>query len=590
VVEDPHYGEVLFHFYQRDYFTAITRLLAARDQGRVPRHESEAELLEGGLKLSYGMHRDAASIFTRVLDEQTDASVRNRAWFYLAKLSYQRGFAGEAAEALDRIEGRMEGGLEHELKLLRSLVAMERGDDASAIAQLEDWSGPRDWEAYARFNLGVALVRSGQREEGIDQLDRVGDMRVRSAEMANLRDKANLAGGYTLLQAGRPGEGRELLARVRLEGPFANRALLGFGWADLERGAYESALAPWMALGEREPSDVAVQEALLAVPFALSKLDAPGRAAQRYETAIGSFLDQAASLEAAIDEIQRGALLTLLGRAVEGADGGWFWELSDVPASPLTRNLSELLASHGFQEALRNYRDLRFLQDNLDAWAQAVGSFDEMLAARRARYRQILPRVEAYQAEVDPRTLDARAEALRAALGRAETHDDGLALATSAEQWQAEQLQELKARIDALGAHPAAQEARTRQRFLEGVLHWELQAAAPARRWEVEKGLREVEAALEETGQRLAALERARAEAPAGFEGYADRIAAARGRIDTLRPAVAGALAHQQQRIESLAIEALRDGQRRLKTYAVQARFSLARIYDQVASETGDKP
>ena len=32
VVKDPHYGEVLFYFYQEDYFPAIVRLLAAENQ------------------------------------------------------------------------------------------------------------------------------------------------------------------------------------------------------------------------------------------------------------------------------------------------------------------------------------------------------------------------------------------------------------------------------------------------------------------------------------------------------------------------------------------------------------------------------
>ena len=32
-VRDLHYGKVLFHFYQDDYFSAITHLMVAREQG-----------------------------------------------------------------------------------------------------------------------------------------------------------------------------------------------------------------------------------------------------------------------------------------------------------------------------------------------------------------------------------------------------------------------------------------------------------------------------------------------------------------------------------------------------------------------------
>lgn|GEM_PF-4166146 len=54
VVEDSQYGEVLFYFYQEDYFPAIVRLLAAKKQEQFVNHSDEAELLLGGLYLSYG--------------------------------------------------------------------------------------------------------------------------------------------------------------------------------------------------------------------------------------------------------------------------------------------------------------------------------------------------------------------------------------------------------------------------------------------------------------------------------------------------------------------------------------------------------
>ena len=63
VVNEPEYGEVLFYFYQEDYFPAIARLLAAKQRGRLSEHEEQAELLLGGMFLSYGHHLEAAAIF-----------------------------------------------------------------------------------------------------------------------------------------------------------------------------------------------------------------------------------------------------------------------------------------------------------------------------------------------------------------------------------------------------------------------------------------------------------------------------------------------------------------------------------------------
>ena len=62
-VKDLHYGDVLFYFYQDDYFDSITRLLAARQLGRIPHTEGEAELLLGGLYLS--LERISASFAAR---------------------------------------------------------------------------------------------------------------------------------------------------------------------------------------------------------------------------------------------------------------------------------------------------------------------------------------------------------------------------------------------------------------------------------------------------------------------------------------------------------------------------------------------
>ena len=72
VVKDAHYGEVLFYFYQEDYFPAIVRLLAAQDQGQLTEHADQAELLKGGLYLSYGHHLEAAQIFERLLANNVD--------------------------------------------------------------------------------------------------------------------------------------------------------------------------------------------------------------------------------------------------------------------------------------------------------------------------------------------------------------------------------------------------------------------------------------------------------------------------------------------------------------------------------------
>src|SRR5690606_9904366 len=118
------------------------------------------------------------------------------------------------------------------------------------------------WAGYARYNLGVALVRLGRTSDGAAMLERVGTMPFDPLDEAgaSLRDKANLALGFAWLQAGQAALAKPSLQRVRLSGPFSTKALLGVGWADAELADHRAALVPWLELKERSLLDAAVQE------------------------------------------------------------------------------------------------------------------------------------------------------------------------------------------------------------------------------------------------------------------------------------------------------------------------------------------
>jgi tetratricopeptide (TPR) repeat protein len=268
-VQDLAYGEVLFHFYREDYFTALTQLLVAQARDEFSYHDGEAELLLGGLYLSYGLHRHAGEIFNRLLEQSVEPSLHDRAWFFLAKIWYQRGYLERSEQALARIGTSLPAELQSERHMLEARVLMSQGSFDEALAVLSRWEDPGDeWVGYAKYNIGVSLVRLGRIEDGARVLDEVGQLPATNANRTGLRDKANVALGYAWLQAERPDRAQPLLQRVRLQGPFSNKALLGVGWSDAERGDYRAALSPWLELRQRNIIDPAVQESLLAVPSA----------------------------------------------------------------------------------------------------------------------------------------------------------------------------------------------------------------------------------------------------------------------------------------------------------------------------------
>ena len=155
------------------------------------------------------------------------------------------------------------------------------------------------------------------------------------------------------------------LDRVRLEGPFSNQALLRAGWADASAENYERALVPWNILVEREPTDGAVQEAMLALPYAYGKLNVHGRAAVLYDKALVSFGEELEKVDASIGSIREGKFLKALVREEIRQDKDWVIRLRTLPDAPETYYLTELMASHDFQTALQNYLDLEDLRRKL---------------------------------------------------------------------------------------------------------------------------------------------------------------------------------------------------------------------------------
>lgn len=582
-VEDPHYGEVLFHFYQRDYFTALVHLTAAEERGLVADHAAEAELLRGGLYLSYGQHDEASLIFERLLADASDPSIRDRTWFFLAKIRFQRGYHRDAELALAEISDALPDELEAERRMLSAQVLMGQERYGEAIDSLADWRGSGDWLAYARYNLGVALVRDGRLEEGAALLDEVGRMPADSEELLSLRDKANVALGYSYLQDEQAAASRPVLERVRLEGPFSNKALLGTGWADSAGAEFDRALVPWLELRSRDLLDAAVQESLLAVPYAYGRLGANARAAEHYLEAIDAFEAESARIDGAIERIRRGEMIDTLLAADPGEQMGWYWQLDELPATTENRYLLHLLASHEFQEALKNYRDLRFLQRNLLDWKDSVGVFSHMLETRRLAYASRLPRVEQALAEADMEAIDQERREFESRLNRIVQERDTLALATPREHSLWEEVSALSGNPALAADLPEARDAAARLRLMRGVLAWDLDKHFKARVWRQRKNLRDLERALAEGRRSRQNVERARTEGPETLADFETRIDALSPRIDALLARLTALAERQEAYLRRISVRELEAQKARMATYTVQARFSLASIYDRAA-------
>ncbi|MDX1480936.1 MAG: hypothetical protein R3315_04620 [Woeseiaceae bacterium] len=587
VVEDPHFGEVLFYFYQEDYFPAIVRLLAAQQQNQLTSHAAEGELLLGGMYLSYGHHLRAADIFEQLLADNVDPTVRDRTWFFLAKIWQQRGYLAEAERALGNIESSLPGAMEAERRMLGAQILIDSHRHEEAIATLSNWPDDTEWSIYARYNLAVAMVQSGRADDGTRLLDDIGRMDPWTDELLSLRDKANLALGYSLLQAQRPLEAKAPLQRVRLQGPFSNKALLGVGWADAESEDYARAIVPWMELKDRSLLDPAVQESMLAIPYAMARLDSIGEAADHYLNAIEAFREEGHRLETMIRLIESGAVFdTLLEQNARGTTG-WHWRLEDLPEGPESRYLFHLLSTHRFQEGLKNYRDLVYLARNLDGWQDSVEVYRSMLDTRELAYEQRLPRVTSDLAAANLDTMVARKLEFDARLNAIEQNRDALALASQRERELWDEIVTIEQSRAANADLPEAAELRDKLRLLKGVLQWNLERDFRGRLADLRRDLRATGEALVETRRSRRKIDQSMREEPQQFAAFNARVDGLAPRIESTRQRVYAAMQRQRAFMQSIAVDELRTQKKRLGTYTTQARFALAAIYDLSATTLG---
>jgi hypothetical protein len=583
-LKDPHYGDTLFHFFQDHYFTSVTSLMVSQHFDRVSQHADEAEVLRGGLLLSYGMHREAGQIFAQLIEKNASPPVRDRAWFYLAKIRYQRGFLTEAEEAMTRIEKNLPADLEEERVLLQANLQMARSDYAGAAQTLDTLTKSNSAGLYARYNLGVALLRSGDVARGSTLLDDIGKLKgteaVASEEHRSLRDKANVAIGYAALQDGRPQDARTFLQRVRLESMHANKALLGFGWAAASLKEPKQALVPWNELATRGTIDAAVLEARIAVPYALAELGAYGQSLERYNDALGAFDQEGKNLDESVSAIRAGKLLTGLLERNPGEEMGWFWNIRELPEMPHATHLTQVLAQHDFQEAFKNYRDLQFLGKNLQQWNENLATFGDMLANRRQAFADRLPRIREQAGAAGLDRLAQRRAQVASEITKAESEPDGMAFADDKQRALLDRLAGVRSALDLAGTGGDLAEARERARRVAGALTWELAQQQPGRLWDAKKSLRTIDSGLDEAKRRDAALAQAQRDEPARFERFAARIAALTPRIQALIPRVAALSNEQQGVVQELAAAELTRQKERLAGYTVQARFAIAQLYD----------
>ncbi|MCJ7589931.1 MAG: hypothetical protein MUO51_01100, partial [Woeseiaceae bacterium] len=330
-----------------------------------------------------------------------------------------------------------------------------------------------------------------------------------------------------------------------------------------------------------------VQESMLAIPYAMAKLDSMGQAADHYLNAIEAFHEESNRLDSTIAHIESGEIFDEFLTTDPSENNGWYWQLEQLPEGLEGRYLFHILATHEFQEGIKNYRDLNYLHRNLDDWQGSVEVYENMLETRKQAYDERLPRVEEALARADIDDMVSHKLESDSTLNNIEESHDWLALATQSEFEMWGEITALE-NTPALRADiPEAAEVRDKIQLLKGVLQWQLEGAFQDRLWRIRRNLDEAGEALVNTQRSRRQIDETMRNEPLRFAELSDRVYGLSPRIESIKMRVDDALADQRTFLQSIAVSELQAQKQRLNTYSIQARFALAAIYD-VSMTTGE--
>src|SRR5688500_9434394 len=342
-LDDLHFAEALYYAHQEQYLEALERLDAELGQHHdldepeldtLHFHVGEAEFSVGDFELNYRMHHRAGRAIKAVLESNVEESVRNEAAFRLARIHFQKDQLEEALHALDRIHGRIPESIKDEIEFLRANVYLASGRPTDAATVLKKLQGADGLTGFAEYNLGIAFLQDQRAKDAVEQLDKAGKIEANAEAAKAIRDKSNLILGDLLFEANEFERAQLSFDRVRMDGPFSNQALLRSGWAAMSAEKYDRAIVPWTVLAERDVTDGAVQEALLALPYAYGKLSINGRAALMYGRALETFSKERERVDTSIDSIRAGKFLKALVREEIREDKDWVIVRRALPETP----------------------------------------------------------------------------------------------------------------------------------------------------------------------------------------------------------------------------------------------------------------
>ena len=593
--KDLFFSEGLYYAYQEQYFDAISKIDAELGQyygldepelNSLHFYLNHAEFSIGDFELYYRMHNRAGRAIKSVIEGNVEDVVRNDAVYRLAKIYHQKQQPINALHAIERIKGDVPDKIKYDLQLLKAQIYISNAKFSDAIKLLNNIENDSAVDGYASYNLAIAYIGNNETEKGILQLDKTGLINSGDKAVLAIRDKANLVLGYKLMENKQPERAIKYFERIRLGGPFSNRALLGSGWAAVAAEKYKQAIVPWTMLSKRNVTNQSVQEVLLGLPFAYGKLEIHGKAAVLYGKALDAYSQELKKLDDSIKSIREGKFLEAVVSEEYRKDKNWLINLRNLPDAPETHYLMQLLASNDFQESLKNYFDLDDLGKKISSWDGYLDSYTETISHRKNYYTPLFPPMQEKFRLLDSRMKLRLAQRKKIAdrLNKMLIAPRPDYLAKVNERIALNKIYKIEKKYKK-GKNSESADINARITRLKGVIKWNIETEYQERFTEADKNLRLLNEHIAALENRYRSYVRTRQAATQSFIGYEDQIRQLKNRIRFADEKIKLLLARQGHMLEQMSISELENRRKRIEELQIKARFSVAESYDRAVKK-----
>lgn len=599
-VNNMAYGELLFHYFQHQPLSSMTRILAQNQRFGFQEHQDHADILQGALYLSLGMTEHAETIFTATATKSLNPETRNKAWIALAELAYaQKNYQKAKTILSNKIEalGTSDNYKQqkNQVQEYLGLIFLREGQYQKAIEQFETINNDPLKQRYASYNLALAFFALKENDTALILLQSLLKLPTYNAEEDAIRDKAALALGQHYLEQNKPYLSKQAFSEVRLSSAFANEALLGLGWANLKRAEVSTALAPWLELLKRDHAQQTVQEAFLMTPRAYEQLNA-------FQDAFSSYIIASRVYETEIDRIkntlsyinQNNWLEQLKPGNAQPASGNDFLSSQGTEPVPLSgpeaAYLYQLFSTNSFNNGFQQFSELQELEKHLNTWKAKLPVFSLMVENQAFKNNALMGKLNKEINTIDINKFANQIEELSSKASITTEQENFFLLTNDKEQNKLNTFKKLEAIIARLPNTEAFNSIRSRYRIIRGTFFWNLKYNSYRRTYAIKNQLHKTENELSKLELNIKNLQQSKNDA-------ANKHAIHKARINTLEFEIEKLIARiqthkfrQQAELQSMANTLLNARLTHTSNLLAKTQIAIARLQDKAASGERQTP